>query len=399
MEHRCSTDMFIINEILEKWTIEKLLPGHYCHNAEDGRNFIRGSEGEEKICCICHFAITLRSEDKLPNEKLLTFHVEKYYQCYYDKLKPFYPIFNNFMATVKNIFCLYSVFKNRVQGWRNIEDFEELSETDCNDFEKIELKVLGTRQHKIEHYQEFYWCKKLLSFLFKELSGFNIDVSRRLIQDIINAEKDVFVIDHCHITGTINGFAHRNCNSKKQFKNIPLNIYTHNGSKLDYKILCHEIRIADFGFMKLNPIGKSSSNISNFSIDNRIIFKDTMQYFNCSHDALTETRTKEESLEIRMWVIYFMEKGNKYLWLTFLSLEEFEKEKILTFFESKLSFPYELIINRTELKENRKELPDIENFFSSLKNNNKNEELYESLSFVYTKLRMRNLRDLLLFIT
>ena len=122
MEHRCCTDMFIINEILEKWTIEKSLPGHYCHNAEDGRNFIRGSEGEEKICCICHFAITLRSEEKLPNEKLLTFHVEKYYQCYYDKLKPFYPIFNNFMATVKNIFCL-SCFQKQSSGFEEYRRF------------------------------------------------------------------------------------------------------------------------------------------------------------------------------------------------------------------------------------------------------------------------------------
>lgn len=190
----------------------------------------------------------------------------------------------------------------------------------------------------------------------------------KFILDIINVEKDTFVIDHCHITGKINGYAHKNCNSKKQYKNIPLNVYAHNGSKFVHKILCHGVRIADFGFMKLNLVGRSGSNISRFSIDNKIIFKDTMQYYNCSLDALSDTKTKVESQEVRGWAKQALEHGNRYLWLTYLSLENEDKQKIMSLLEKKLLFPYELLITGKEFKELRKKLPDIEIFFSTLKN-------------------------------
>ena len=59
MEHRSCTDMFIINELLENWTIEKLLPGHYCYNAEDGRNFIEDLRVKKKFVVFVIFLLRL----------------------------------------------------------------------------------------------------------------------------------------------------------------------------------------------------------------------------------------------------------------------------------------------------------------------------------------------------
>ena len=179
------------------------------------------------------------------------------------------------------------------------------------------------------------------------------------------------------------GFICRNCNLQINNKN-EISLIFHNGSNYDNSILLNRMS-------KLNPkikcIGISSEKFK--SIDFR--FKD----FCIDDDGNEYTDKYKYSFKV-MDSAYFL-KGP----LSDLSQNLHDNYKIETkkqfkenskLMNEKMSFPYEWI-TKDNLK--NKELPNIKEFYSSLKLKTISEEDYNKKLEIYKKFKFKNIKDYL----
>ena len=139
------------------------------------------------------------------------------------------------------------------------------------------------------------------------------------------------VRDHCHMTGKYRGPAHWSCNiNLKVSKNLPVIIHNLRGygSHLIFK------ELGKFG-CKTNVISNGLEKYMSFTLNNNIVFKDSMLFMNSSLDKLAKNLSDEDF---------------KYL------SEKFSGEK-LKLVKKKGIYPYEHMDSFTRFKEDR--IPDI----------------------------------------
>ena len=155
------------------------------------------------------------------------------------------------------------------------------------------------------------------------------------------------VRDHCHITDKFRGAAHWSCNiNLKMSKKVPV-IY-HNlrgyGSHLIFK------ELSKF-HCKISVIPNGLKKYMSFSLNN-LVFIDSMLFMNSSLDKLVKNFSSED-------------------------------------FSSKGFYPYEYFNSFKKLKESK--LPDIDKFFSSLKDCGISEKEYQRHLDVWKMFEIKNL--------
>ena len=173
------------------------------------------------------------------------------------------------------------------------------------------------------------------------------------------------VRDHCHITDFYRGPAHWSCNiNLKVTKKVPVIFQNLKGydSHLIFKIL------GKFN-CKISVIPNGLGNYMSFSLNRNIVFIDSMLFMKSSLDKLVKNLSNEDF---------------KYL------NEEFSGEK-LELVKRKGIYPYEYFNRFKKFKETN--LPDIDNFFSSLKDCGISEKEYQRTCDVWKVFKIKNLGE------
>ena len=147
------------------------------------------------------------------------------------------------------------------------------------------------------------------------------------------------VRDHCHVTGKYRGPAHWSCNINLKISKKLLVIF-HNLRGYDSYLIFKEL--GKFG-CKISAIPNGLEKYMSFTLNNNIVFKDSVLFLNSSLDKLAKNLSDEDF---------------KYL------SEEFSGEK-LELVKKKGIYPYQYFDSFKKFKETS--LPDIDKFFSSLR--------------------------------
>ena len=138
-------------------------------------------------------------------------------------------------------------------------------------------------------------------------------------------DNDVKVRGHCHIIGKYRGFANRDCNINLKL-NHKIPIAFHNLKNYDSHLIMQELR--NFS-LKISVILNGLEKYMSFTINNKLIFIDSLQFLGSSLDSLVKNLNKNDF---------------KYL------IEEFDKSK-LDLVKQKRFYPYEYITDFEQFKE------------------------------------------------
>lgn len=98
--------------------------------------------------------------------------------------------------------------------------------------------------------------------------------------------------DHDHLKSGYNyrGATHHGCNLRFNYKDFKLPILFHNLKGYDSKFIVQE---ASTEYKITSVIAQTSENFSTFTINNKLKFIDSIQFFNCSLDSLVDSLTDE----------------------------------------------------------------------------------------------------------
>ena len=171
------------------------------------------------------------------------------------------------------------------------------------------------------------------------------------------------VIDHCHITGKYRGSSNWKCNiNLKISKKVP--VIFHNLKGYDSHLIFKEV--SKF-IVKISVIPNGLEKYMSFSLNKNIVFIDSILFLNSNLDNLATNLGSEDF---------------KYL------SEEFRGEK-LELVKKKGIYLYEYFNSFKKFKETN--LPDIDKFFSSLKDCGISERQYQRARDVWKVFEINNL--------
>ena len=101
---------------------------------------------------------------------------------------------------------------------------------------------------------------------------------------------DEKVRDHCHVTGKFRGAAHWDCNINFQLtKKIP--VIFHNLRGYDSHLIFNELDKFD---VKISVIPNGLEKYMDFFLNKNLVFIDSMQFMNSSHDKLVKNLSDED---------------------------------------------------------------------------------------------------------
>ena len=213
---------------------------------------------------------------------------------------------------------------------------------------------------------------KNIDDMFPEL-GIRCNTDDIKNENIIENKLKVIHHDHAFEKNNILSFICRECNLQiKNDKKIPL--YFFNGSKYDNAIILKSLTEIYKDEITISCIGNSSEQFKSI-----------------------EFKFKKMKYSFKLLDISNFIKGS----LSKLSKKLSDEHKIVTkshfpnnfeLLKQKAHFPYEWI---TEENIYNKELPPIENFYSSLKLQNINKEEYDETLRIYKELKCKNVKDYL----
>ena len=218
--------------------------------------------------------------------------------------------------------------------------------------------------------KEYDYCRKVTKHFNKKLimiAAENEEFERTNICWICGKliDLDNKTRDHCHITGKYRGAAHWNCNiNLKISKKVPVIFHKLRG--YDSHLIFKEL--SEFN-CQLSVIPNGLEKYMSFSLNNDIVFIDSMLFINSSLDKL-----------VKNWG----SKDFKYL------SEAFSDEK-LELLKKKGIYPYEYFNSFKKFKETN--LPDKDKFFSSLKDWGINEKEYQRACDVWKVFKIKNLGE------
>ena len=160
---------------------------------------------------------------------------------------------------------------------------------------------------------------------------------------------DEKVRDHCHITGKYRGAAHWSCNINLKISKKVL-VRFHNLKGYNSHLIFKELSKFD---CKISVISNGLEKYMSFTLNNNIAFIDSMLFMNSTFDKLVRNLSDSDFK-------YFS--------------EVFIGEK-LELVKKKGVYPYEYFNRFKKFKESK--LPDIDKFFSSLKDCGVSEKVYQ----------------------
>ena len=171
------------------------------------------------------------------------------------------------------------------------------------------------------------------------------------------------VRDHCHITGRYRGAAHWSCNiNLKISKKVP--VIFHNLKGYDSDLIFK--KLSKFN-VKVSVIPNELEKYMAFTLNKNLVFLYNMLFMNSSLDKLVKNLSDNDF---------------KYL------SEEFNGEK-LRLVKEKGIYPYEHMNSFKRFSESK--LPDIDKFFSSLKDCGTSKKEYQRADNVWKVFEIKNL--------
>ena len=199
-------------------------------------------------------------------------------------------------------------------------------------------------------FKEYGCCRKVMKHFNKKLvmsPKQNEEFERSnicLICDrLIDDNK---VRDHCHITGKYRGAAHWSCNLNLKI-NKKVSVIFNNLKRYDSHLIFKELSKFD---CKISVIPNGLEKYMSFTLNNNIVFIDSMLFMNSSLDKLVKNLTDKD----------------------FKCLSEVFTGEKLKLVKEKDVYPYEYFDSFKKFNETK--LPDIDKFFSSLKDCNVSEK-------------------------
>ena len=203
-------------------------------------------------------------------------------------------------------------------------------------------------------------------------------------------------LHHSHVTGEIIGYTHDFCNWIVRENRDIVSCIAHNFFKFDFYFLLKNIRLSVWRTKDINIGGKNLTDINFASIDN-FRFIDTMKYYQTSLAQLSETLTDDEKENIKKLTLRFLTTHDYFsgVWRDWIYEQ---KNKVIEIIVSgKGVIPYEKIETIESLSFVKPEdgiFFSKDEFFSSIKNKEIDEESYENAKKLFIILKMRNLSDL-----
>ena len=275
---------------------------------------------------------------------------------------------------------------------QDVEDFHELKE-------KIsEINVKSTNKSKISKFN-----LQIYAFFYKEIMNFpmtNLETetfTTNNLFDFVHKLLNVKIhLHHSHITGEIKGYSHNFCNWVVRENRDVVSCIAHNFFKFDLYFILKNIRLSVWRTKDVNIGGKNLTDINFASIDN-FKFIDTMKYYQTSLAQLSETTTDEEKEKIKELTIQFL-TTHDYFSIVWKDLTIEQRNKVLEIIvNGKGVIPYEKIETINSLSTVKPEngiFFSKDEFFSTLKNKEVDNESYENAKQLFLLLKMRNLSDL-----
>ena len=220
--------------------------------------------------------------------------------------------------------------------------------------------------------KEYDCCKKIIKKHFNKNLVISVEDEKRFqlsnkywICDKLFAVGDNKVRDHCHITGKYRGSAHLNGNVNLGLTK-KASVIIHNLRGYDSHLIMQEIGKFD---LKENVILNGLEKYMAFTVNNNLVFIDSMQFMNSNLDTL---------------VMNLSDNDFKY------SSQEFNGD-LFELVRQKGMYPYENMDSFKKFVDDK--LPDRCNFFSSLKHECINEKDYLHAVNILNVFKMNKMGD------
>ena len=185
------------------------------------------------------------------------------------------------------------------------------------------------------------------------------------------------VRDHCHITGEYIGAACYGCNINRNYKNFQIPVFFHNGKGYDSHFIINEI--ANFEEIdKINIIPKTEEKFICYDF-NDLKFLDTISFMNPddSLDKLVKSLRNNDEYDTSKFISKF-KISKEY----FNNISDDDFKLIIT----KGIYPYEYM-NSFE-RFNGQQLPQIDDFYSSLNDETIKQKDYDHALKVWEKFNL-----------
>ena len=266
MERHCALEIFLVT----KWCRKMLTKVMVFTNSQLPQHKIKKYRSINPIkvkekCVICNINI---STPGILNKDMLKSIAREEFISIYSNIglfnMPEEEYISNCVKAVENVILLADLPKNnRSSGgdMKIIKDrfhklYQYLSKNEIedvqlfisvkNDYKEsltgpdVDFIMKSAKQKEVieEKIRNMMWKDALIDYCYKDLIGGNIPPSQIWIDNIAAMLEDELVIHHCHYSGYIYGYAHKNCNSKLKIQNeIPVKVYAHNASNFDLLFL------------------------------------------------------------------------------------------------------------------------------------------------------------------
>lgn len=179
------------------------------------------------------------------------------------------------------------------------------------------------------------------------------------------------VRDHCHQTGKYQGAAHNICNLQRKENKSVIPLYSHNFTGYDSHLLVTAIR-SDKQLHKISCMAQNMERFKTIQL-NSFVFLDSLAFLNASLDTLT---------------CDLVSSGHAFPILSQMYPSQDDKTLLLR----KGVFPYEFCTSIERLQK-QQEIPDIDHFYSKLKESSISVADHEHANHVFRHFRCQNMVD------
>ena len=373
---------------------------------------------ENGICQICTFPLDVKPSEKVNSEKITygDFIIQKEHkflrnvlsnedlqksesirslESYHEKFKKYIKLCIFAEDSLKTLNDFNECFHDELIDFIN-ENFEEID--NFNDLKELISEVKVKSKSKISKFNmqiyAFFYIE-IMKFpnTFFESKAFTTNELFDFVHKLINVK---IHLHHSHITGEIKGYSHDFCNWIVRENRDVVSCIAHNFFKFDFYFFLKNIRLSVWRTKDINVGGKNLTDINFASIDN-FKFIDTLKYYQTSLSQLSETTSDEEKEKIQKLTVQFLTTHDYFstVWKNLTYEQRITVVEIIS--SGKGVIPYEKIETIHSLSKVKPEnviFFSKDEFFSTLKDQEVDNESYENARKLFILLQMRNLSDL-----
>ncbi|KAF0147428.1 MAG: hypothetical protein FD143_3066 [Ignavibacteria bacterium] len=177
------------------------------------------------------------------------------------------------------------------------------------------------------------------------------------------------VRDHDHITGKFRGAAHNKCNLQLR-KTYKIPVFFHNFRGYDSHLMVHAL--GEHQDIPIRVLAQTMEKYIILSWGNHIVFKDSLQFMNCSLEKLTANLLKSGREKFQYLAAEYQDASFDLLL-------------------RKGVFPYDYVDRWEKLDE--EQLPAREQFYNKLRNEACDEQSYEHAQHVWREFKCKTVKD------